>query len=367
VEMNVQNILLVAMAGKLLMVLMVLLQVAPLMAWAERRICSWMQNRTGPNRVGPFGLLQSIADAVKFIFKEDLVPGHVRKWYYLLAPGICVVPAFMTFAVVPFGPIIDVHGTIISLQLSTMNVGFVYITSISSLAVYGVIVASWASNNKYSMLGGLRSTAQMISYELAMGMSLVAIIMNYNTVELQQMAISQGGPLIAFGHVIPFLPNWGIFHQPLAALIFIVAAFAETNRLPFDLPEGEAEIVAGYHLEYGGMKWSLFFMAEYAHMITASGLVATFFLGGWQAPGLHAILSHLHLTDQMLYWGMVIGQVLTFWLKVILFMLFFIVVRFTLPRFRYDQLMWLGWKVLVPLALVNIIVTAVSIAVMYGH
>ncbi|MGZ3710942.1 MAG: NADH-quinone oxidoreductase subunit NuoH [Bdellovibrionota bacterium] len=365
--MNVQNILLLAMVGKLLMVLVVLLHVAPLMAWAERRICSWMQNRTGPNRVGPFGLLQSIADAVKFIFKEDLVPGHVRKWYYLLAPGICVVPAFMTFAVVPFGPIIDVNGTIISLQLSTMNVGFVYITSISSLAVYGIIVASWASNNKYSMLGGLRSTAQMISYELAMGMSLVAIIMNYNTVDLMQMAITQGGPLSVFGHTIGFLPNWGIFHQPLAALIFIVAAFAETNRLPFDLPEGEAEIVAGYHLEYGGMKWSLFFMAEYAHMITASGLVATFFLGGWQAPGLHSILSHLHLTDQMLYWGMVIGQVLTFWLKVILFMLFFIVVRFTLPRFRYDQLMWLGWKVLVPLALVNIIATAVSIAVMYVH
>lgn len=349
------------------MVLLVLLHVAPLMAWAERRICSWMQNRTGPNRVGPFGLLQSIADAVKFIFKEDLVPGHVRKWYYLLAPGICVVPAFMTFAVVPFGPVIDVNGTIISLQLSTMNVGFVYITSISSLAVYGIIVASWASNNKYSMLGGLRSTAQMISYELAMGMSLVAIIMNYNTVDLMEMAVSQGGPLMIFGQQISFLPNWGIFHQPLAALIFIVAAFAETNRLPFDLPEGEAEIVAGYHLEYGGMKWSLFFMAEYAHMITASGLVATFFLGGWQAPGLHALLSHFHLTDQMLYWAVVIGQVLTFWLKVILFMLFFIVVRFTLPRFRYDQLMWLGWKVLVPLALVNILATAVSIAVMYGH
>jgi NADH-quinone oxidoreductase subunit H len=362
---DANNILLIAMVAKFALVLIVLLHAAPIMAWAERRICSWMQNRTGPNRVGPFGLLQSIADAVKFIFKEDLVPGHVRKWYYLMAPALCVVPAFMTFAVVPFGPIIDVQGISIALQLSTFNVGFVYVTSISSLAVYGIIVASWSSNNKYSMLGGLRSTAQMISYELAMGLSLVAIIMNFDSVDLMQIAQSQAGHLVIFGHEIPFLPNWGFFHQPLAALIFIVAAFAETNRLPFDLPEGEAEIVAGYHLEYGGMKWSLFFMAEYAHMITASGLVATFFFGGWQAPGLHAILSHLHLTDQMFYWAMVIGQVLTFWLKVVLFMLFFIVVRFTLPRFRYDQLMWLGWKVLVPLSLVNIVLTAFSIAAMF--
>lgn len=362
-EATAQNILLYAMLAKLGLVLIVLLHVAPIMAWAERRICSWMQNRTGPNRVGPFGLLQSLADAVKFIFKEDLVPAHVRKWYYLLAPGICVVPAFMTFAVVPFGPMMEISGVRFPLQLADLNVGFIYVTSISSLAVYGIIVASWASNNKYSMLGGLRSTAQMISYELAMGLSLVAVIMNFDTVNLMEMAYSQGGPLTVFGHVIPFLPNWGIFHQPLAALIFIIAAFAETNRLPFDLPEGEAEIVAGYHLEYGGMKWSLFFMAEYAHMITASGLVATFFLGGWQAPGAEWLISQFGLTEQAAYFGLIALQVLTFWLKVVLFMLFFIVVRFTLPRFRYDQLMWLGWKVLVPLALVNIVATAVSIAI----
>jgi NADH-quinone oxidoreductase subunit H len=228
--------------------------------------------------------------------------------------------------------------------------------------VYGIIVASWASNNKYSMLGGLRSTAQMISYELAMGLSLLALIMYFNTVDLQDIAYQQGGALSIFGTTIPFLPNWGIFHQPIAALIFIVAAFAETNRLPFDLPEGEAEIVAGYHLEYGGMKWSLFFMAEYAHMITASGLVATFFLGGWHAPGAEWLLSHFHLADQLHYWLLVAIQVLTFWLKVVLFMLFFIVIRFTLPRFRYDQLMWLGWKVMVPISLGNILLTAGAIA-----
>lgn len=353
---------LIAMAAKMALVLGVLLNTAPIMAWAERRICSWMQNRTGPNRVGPFGLLQSLADAIKFIFKEDLVPAHVRKWYYLVAPGLCVVPAFMTFVVVPFGPVITVNGVSIPLQLSTLNVGFIYAISVSSLAVYGIIVASWASNNKYSMLGGLRSTAQMISYELAMGLSLVSIILTYNTVDLMAIASSQGGALNFLGVSVPFLPNWGIFLQPLAALIFVIAAFAETNRLPFDLPEGEAEIVAGYHLEYGGMKWSLFFMAEYAHMITASGLITTFFLGGWQAPGAEWVLAQLQLSEAMQYYGLAALQVLSFWTKVILCMLFFIVIRFTLPRFRYDQLMWLGWKVLVPLALVNIVITAVAIA-----
>jgi NADH-quinone oxidoreductase subunit H len=362
VETSAFQIQLFAMAGKLALVLIVLLHTAPIMAWAERRICSWMQNRTGPNRVGPFGLLQSLADAVKFIFKEDLVPTHVRKWYYLIAPGLCVVPAFMTFVVVPFGPNILINGVPVALQLSTLNVGFIYAISVSSLAVYGIIVASWASNNKYSMLGGLRSTAQMISYELAMGLSLVSIILTYDTVDLMAIASSQGGPLNFMGLNIPFLPNWGIFLQPLAALIFITAAFAETNRLPFDLPEGEAEIVAGYHLEYGGMKWSLFFMAEYAHMITASGLITTFFFGGWQAPGAGWLLSQFQLSEQMQYWGLVGLQVLAFWTKVIACMLFFIVIRFTLPRFRYDQLMWLGWKVLVPLSLINIVITAFAIA-----
>lgn len=360
--MTAFNIQLIAMAAKLGLVLVVLLHTAPIMAWAERRICSWMQNRTGPNRVGPFGLLQSLADAVKFIFKEDLVPAHVRKWYYLIAPGLCVVPAFLTFVVVPFGPVVNIQGTEVALQLSSLNVGFIFAISISSLAVYGIIVAAWASNNKYSMLGGLRSTAQMISYELAMGLSLVSVIMTFDSVDLMHIAQVQGGGLQFFGLNLPFLPNWGIFIQPIAALIFTIAAFAETNRLPFDLPEGEAEIVAGYHLEYGGMKWSLFFMAEYAHMITASGLIVTFFFGGWQAPGAEWLLTQFGLTDQMLYWGVVAAQVLAFWTKVILFMLFFIVIRFTLPRFRYDQLMWLGWKVLVPISLANIVITALVIA-----
>ncbi|RZA03833.1 MAG: NADH-quinone oxidoreductase subunit H, partial [Proteobacteria bacterium] len=190
----------------------------------------------------------------------------------------------------------------------------------------------------------------------------VAVILTYDTVDLMSIAAQQGGALHLFGFTIPFLPNWGLFLQPFAALTFIVAAFAETNRLPFDLPEAENELVAGYLLEYGGMKWSMFFMAEYAHMITASGLVATFFLGGWNAPGAEWLLNAIGLTGDALYWGLVIAQVLSFWIKVVLFMLFFIIIRFTLPRFRYDQLMWLGWKVLVPLSLLNIVITACVIA-----
>ncbi len=353
------------MAAKILLVLIPLLNVAPIMVWAERRICSWMQNRTGPNRVGPFGFFQPLADTLKFIFKEEFVPGHVRKTYYLLAPAIAVVPAFLTFAVIPFGPTVEIMGRQVALQLSELNVGFVFVLAISSLSVYGTIMASWASNSKYSMLGGLRSTAQMISYELPLGLSLVSMIMVFGSVSLQEITLAQGKALTLFGHEISFLPNWGIFLQPVAFVIFFTSVFAETNRLPFDLPEGEAEIVAGYHVEYGGMKWSLFFMAEYLHMTTASGMVAAIFLGGWQMiPGMPFLLNLLQLQGDVLYWATVGLQVLSFVLKVVFLMIFFIVVRFTLPRFRYDQLMHLGWKILVPISLVNIVVTAFLIA--YG-
>lgn len=356
---------LTAMVVKLLMVLIPLLHVAPVMVWAERRICSWMQNRTGPNRVGPFGLIQPLADTVKFIFKEEFVPGHVRRTYYLLAPAISVIPAFLTFAVIPFGPTVEIMGRQVALQVSELNVGFVFILAISSLSVYGIIMASWASNSKYAMLGGLRSTAQMISYELPLGLSLVSMIMVYGSVSLQDITLAQGKALTLMGHEISFLPNWGIFLQPVAFIIFLTAVFAETNRLPFDLPEGEAEIVAGYHVEYGGMKWSLFFMAEYLHMTTASGLLSALFFGGWQMlPGMPYLLGLLQLEGQTHYWATVGLQIASFSIKVVLFMIFFIVVRFTLPRFRYDQLMNLGWKILVPISLVNIVVTAFLIA--YG-
>lgn len=353
----------VAMAVKIALVLFALLNVAPIMVWAERRVCSWMQNRTGPNRVGPFGFFQPLADTVKFIFKEEYTPGHVRRFYYLLAPAVAVVPAFLTFAVIPFGPTVEIMGRQVALQLSDLDVGFVFILAISSLSVYGIIMAAWASNSKFSMLGGLRSTAQMISYELPLGLSLVSLIMVYGSVNLQEITLLQGKPLTLMGNEISFLPNWGFFLQPVAFIVFFTAVFAETNRLPFDLPEGEAEIVAGYHVEYGGMKWSLFFMAEYLHMTTASGLVTALFFGGWQMlPGMASLLSLLALEGDQLYWATAAMQFLSFTLKVIFFMVVFIVVRFTLPRFRYDQLMHLGWKVLVPISLVNIVVTAILMA-----
>lgn len=346
-------------------VALVLLQITPIMIWAERRVSAWMQNRTGPNRVGPFGLMQPLADAIKFIFKEDLIPAGVRKGYYLLAPGLTLVPALVTFCVIPFGPIVEIAGRQVSLQAADLNVGFIFVLSISSLAVYGIIMASWASNSKYAMLGGLRSTAQMISYELAMGLALLAVIMQYGTVSLQDIAYAQGGPLSYKHYIVPFLPNWGFFLQPIAFLIFLVAAFAETNRLPFDLPEGEAEIVAGYHLEYGGMKFGMFFMAEYMHMTTASAMVSTIFFGGWQMlPGMATALSWLNLEQTTLYWATVGAQMASFLIKVAFFLVFFIIVRFSLPRFRYDQLMYLGWKILVPLGLVNVVVTAFLIG--YG-
>src|SRR3989344_700305 len=314
-----------AMGVKLLVVLIPLLHVAPLMVWAERRICSWMQNRTGPNRVGPFGFLQPIADTVKFIFKEEFVPGHVRKSYYLLAPAIAVIPAFLTFAVIPFGPTVEIMGRQVALQVSELNVGFVFVLAISSLSVYGIIMASWASNSKYAMLGGLRSTAQMISYELPLGLSLVSMIMVYGSVSLQEMTLAQGRALTLMGNEIAFLPNWGIFLQPISFIVFLTAVFAETNRLPFDLPEGEAEIVAGYHVEYGGMKWSLFFMAEYLHMTTASGLLTALFFGGWQMiPGMPFLLGLLKLEGDALYWGTVGMQLMSFAIKVTFFMIFFI-------------------------------------------
>lgn len=348
---------LIAMSIKLGVVIVILLHIAPVMVWAERRVCSWMQNRTGPNRVGPFGLLQPAADALKFIFKEEYVPAHVRKGYYELAPALSVIPAFLTFAVIPFGPTIEFAGRQIPLQLADLNVGFVYILAISSLSVYGTIMASWASNSKYAMFGGLRATAQMISYELALGLSLVAMIMVYGSVSLQEITVAQG-ETFAF---MP-LPKWGMFLQPIAFLIFFISIFAETNRLPFDLPEGEAEII-GFHVEYGGMKWSSFFLAEYLHMTTAAGFLTALFLGGWQMfPGMAFLLDSAGLSGENLYWATVGLQVLSFMIKVIAILIFFIVIRFTLPRFRYDQLMHLGWKVLVPIALVNIVATAYLIS-----
>jgi len=342
------------MGTKIFFLVLLLLQVVPLMVWIERRGSALMQNRLGPNRVGPLGLFQSLADVVKFMWKEDPIPGHVFRGYYLLAPLISLVPAFMTFAVIPFAAPLVVGDRVFTFQVADLNVGLIYVLSLASLGVYGIIMAGWASRNKYSMLGSLRSSSQMISYELAMGFAIIGIVMIFSTVHLGEIAEKQAG--FFWG-----LPRWGIFLQPLGFLIFLITIFAETNRLPFDLPEGESELVAGYHLEYGSMKFAMFMMAEYLNMFTASGMLITLYLGGFQLlPGFGTLLAWI----QPIYPSEILRvllQMVSFGVKIGFVMWFFVWVRWTLPRFRYDQLMELGWKVLLPLSLVNLLVTAVFI------
>ena len=308
------------------------------MIYAERRVSAFMQDRVGPNRVGPKGVLQPIADGIKFLMKEDLVPERVDKPIFILAPAILLIPALMTFAVIPFGSSINLFGREIALQVADVNVGILYVLALTSISVYGIVVAGWSSNNKYSLLGGLRSSAQLISYELAMGLAVVSIILLAGSLRLNDIITDQQGSFF----------SWNIFRQPLAFLIFLIAVYAETNRLPFDLSEAEQELVGGYHTEYSSMKFAMFFMAEYANMITAAALTVTLFFGGWDVPLLDE--GSLGLFGTLL-------SVLSFILKMSFFLFLFIWVRWTFPRFRYDQLMRLGWKVMLPLALFNIFLT----------
>ncbi len=308
------------------------------MIYAERRVSAFMQDRVGPNRVGPKGVLQPLADGIKFLMKEDLVPERVDKPIFILAPAILLIPALMTFAVIPFGSSINLFGREIALQVADVNVGILYVLALTSISVYGIVLAGWSSNNKYSLLGGLRSSAQLISYELAMGLAVVSIIILAGSLRLNDIITAQQGSLF----------SWNIFRQPLAFLIFLIAVYAETNRLPFDLSESEQELVGGYHTEYSSMKFAMFFMAEYANMITAAALTVTLFFGGWDVPLLDE--GSLGLFGALL-------SVLSFILKMAFFLFLFIWVRWTFPRFRYDQLMRLGWKVMLPLALFNIFLT----------
>ena len=308
------------------------------MIWSERRVSGWMQDRLGPNRVGPQGLLQPIADGIKFLFKEDLIPNHVDKPLYVLAPAMLLVPAMITIAVVPFGGTIELFGQTINLQIADINIGILYVLAISSLGVYGVVIGAWASNNKYSLLGGLRSSAQMISYELTLGLAIIGILMLSSSLSLRTIAVEQG----------PYPWKWNfLIHFP-AFLAFTAAMFAETNRLPFDLAEAEQELVAGYHTEYSSMKFAIFFMAEYMNMIVGSAVTVTLFLGGWHFFGLENMGGPI--------WSGIISFAI-FFVKTGIFLFVFIWVRWTLPRFRYDQLMNFGWKFLLPVALTSIVVT----------
>ena len=309
------------------------------MILAERKVSGWIQDRHGPNRVGPWGILQPIADGIKFLLKEDLIPDHVDKPIYLLAPAIILVPALVTCGVVPFGSSITISGYEIPLQIADLNIGVLYILAITSLGVYGVVLGAWASNNKYSLLGGLRSSAQMISYELTLGLSIIGVLMLSSSLSLREIAIQQGS--------YPWTWNF-LIHFP-AFLAFTTAAFAETNRLPFDLAEAEQELVGGYHTEYSSMKFAMYFMAEYMHMIVGSAVAVTLFFGGWHFFGLETVGGP--------FWSGLIS-IGIFFVKTAFFLFVFIWVRWTLPRFRYDQLMNLGWKFLLPIALTTIVVTA---------
>lgn len=326
-------------------VLGILLTAVAYTVWLERKVVGHMQNRWGPTRVGPFGLLQPAADGMKFFFKEDLTPPHVYKPLFLAAPMIAVIFALTSIAVIPFGTSFTVFGYTIPLQITDVNIGLLLILGVTSLGVYGVALAGWSSNNKYSLLGGLRASAQMISYEIALGLSLVGVLIESGSFSLRDIVNAQSGFFLGF------IPRWNFFHwQFIGFFVYLMAAYAETNRIPFDLPEAETELVAGYHTEYSSMKFAMFFMAEYANMITVGCLATLLFFGGWLGPVFGPALLQVLLP---VFW---------FVAKVFCFLFLYIWVRGTLPRFRYDQLMAFGWKFLLPLAIANLVATAVAVA-----
>jgi NADH-quinone oxidoreductase subunit H len=326
-------------AVKVVAAVVLLLSIVAYTVLAERKICAAIQDRIGPNRAGPFGLLQPAADAVKAFLKEDFVPGHVRKIYFWLAPALTMAPALLTIAVIPFGS--NLGNPKNPMVIADLNVGILYTFGIVSLGVYGIVLAGYAANSKYPFMGGIRSTAQMISYEIAMGMSVIPLFLLVGSLNLGQVVAYQSGGW--FG--------WLIFKQPLAFAIFLGAAFAETNRLPFDLPEAEQELAGGYNVEYSSIKFAMFFLGEYANMVAASAMMVTLFLGGWTLPFAGLDQPASTLLGGLLHIGIFLAKVLAL-------IVMFIWVRWMWPRFRYDQLMDLGWKRFVPLALANIVVTA---------
>ena len=319
-----------------------LLVTAALMTLAERKFSAWMQYRIGPNRVGPWGLLQPLADGVKFVFKEELVPDGANRWIFRLAPMMAAAPAMLTVAVVPFAGQVTLFGVDLGrLSIADLDIGALYVLAIGGLSVYGVILGGWASNSKYSLLGGLRASAQMISYELSLILVILAIVALSGTLSLWGIVEAQQGTLLGV------LPDWNVFKQPLAFVLFVIATFAETNRHPFDFAECEPELVGGFHTEYSSLKFALFFLGEYCAMIVMACLTTVLFLGGPEVP---------YWTEAP--WFLQLGAFLA---KAGFFLFLFIWVRWTLPRFRFDQLMHLGWKVFLPLALVNLFLTGAAV------
>jgi NADH-quinone oxidoreductase subunit H len=327
----------IALVKIIVLFAVVLVTVAELV-YTERKISAWIQNRIGPNRVGWRGLLQPYADVLKLLVKEDVVPAAADRFVHTLAPIISIVVAFSTLAVVPVsGEVIHMFGRDVPMVVADVNIGILYVLALTSMGVYGITLSGWSSNNKYSLLGGIRSSAQMISYELSMGLSVIGVVMISESLRPTQIVAHQAGWM------------WNAILQPVGFITFLVAAFAETNRAPFDLPEAEQELVGGYHTEYSSFKFALFFLAEYANMITSSAIIVTLYLGGWQVP----YLELLNLPSA----AVLIIHVVAFMLKTAFMLFVFQWVRWSVPRFRYDQLMNLGWKVMLPVALANVLVT----------
>ena len=342
----------VATLIKMLVMFTIYMVGVALLTLAERKVSAWIQDRHGPNRVGPGGLLQPAADGLKNIMKEESMPGMVNKPLFMLAPVLAFIPALITWAVIPFGASWASPWGRIDMVLADLPIGFLFVLAIASLGVYGIVLAGWSSNNKYALLGGIRSSAQMVSYEIAMGMSLIPVLLLAGNVTLSSIVFQQASQL------------WNVASLTIACFIFTVAAFAETNRLPFDLPEAESELITGYHTEYSAMKFSLFFIAEYANMVTASALIATIFFGGWDIPFMSR--DNVFAVNGFL----VTLSILIYFAKVLFFLFFFMWIRWTLPRFRYDQLMSLGWKFMLPLALAYIVLIATVVLLLdmfYGR
>jgi NADH-quinone oxidoreductase subunit H len=316
------------------------LGIAAYMTWGERKIAAVLQDRVGPDRAGPFGLFQPLADGLKMFMKEEMIPGASNKFLFILAPGFFMLTACMTSVVIPWGSGIIVNGTAYPMQITDINIGLLYLLGVVSIGVYGIMIGGWASNNKYSLMGALRASSQMISYEVAMGLALIALVMWTGTLSLGEIARQQDA-------------GWAnVVYQPLGFLIFLICAFAETNRAPFDLPESESELVGGYHTEYSSMKLGFFLFAEYINMFISSAVLATLYWGGYNFPFQH----ELGLEGNTL----AIIQTVVLFAKILIFIFIFMWVRWTLPRFRYDQLMNLGWKVLLPLAIANIFITGIG-------
>ncbi len=322
-----------------IIVFLVSLLIAMYSTYAERKVAAFLQDRIGPNRAGPFGILQPLADGVKMFMKEEIIPDVSNKWLFILGPCIAMLTACMTGVVIPWGGVLTIRGHEYPMQVTDINIGILYLLGVVSIGVYGIMIGGWASNNKYSLLGALRASSQMISYELAMGFAIIALVMHTGTLSVREISEMQTGW------------HWNIIYQPLGFLIFIICAFAETNRAPFDLPECESELIGGYHTEYSSMKLGFYLFAEYINMFISSAVIATLYFGGYHVPFLGRFVHDANALA-------ILGSVFLF-AKIFFFIFFFMWIRWTLPRFRYDQLMHLGWKILIPLSLLNVAITGI--------